>query len=73
MEKKATTKQTDKATKSLKTTISNKIELPTDFDVNKTYSVEGLSGAKHLIKGQVYEVSGEIAKELIKKGVAKLV
>lgn len=73
MENKEKLSKTDKSAKSLKKDLLKKVELPSDFDVNKTYSVEGLSGAKHLIKGKIYEVSGEIAKELIKKGVAKIV
>lgn len=53
--------------------LENKMENPTVFDVNKTYKVEAVPGAKHLIEGRVYEVTGELAKELIQKGVVKLV
>jgi hypothetical protein len=43
-----------------------------EFMPNQLYKMEALKGAKHLIEGQVYEVKGEIAKELYKKGYAKL-
>lgn len=45
----------------------------TIFLINETYKVEALKGNKHLIEGKVYEVSGEIAKILIDRGLAKLV
>lgn len=72
MTDKAKKPRAKKAEKSESVAIENKMITPDVFDVNKTYKVEAEKGAKHLIEGRVYEVSGEIARELIKKGVAKL-
>jgi hypothetical protein len=60
-----TTKTTTRKPKAEKT------EAPT-FELNKVYQMIALKGAKHLVEGKVYELTGEIAKELYKKGYAKL-
>lgn len=46
--------------------------LPT-FDVRKTYKIQATEGNKHLKSGQTYEVTGELAAILVKRGTAKLV
>lgn len=43
-----------------------------EFSPKKLYKMEALKGAKHLIEGRVYEVYGNIAEELHKKGFAKV-
>jgi hypothetical protein len=65
-EKKTTRKVTPKAE-----VIEPKAEIK--FILHKTYKVEALEGAKHLIAGRIYEVSGVIAQELVKKGFVKAV
>jgi hypothetical protein len=74
MTEKAKKPKAPRAPKKLKSEdLSNKMESPTVFDVHKIYKVEAVPGAKHLIEGRIYEVTGELARELIKKGVAKLI
>lgn len=48
------------------------VELP-KFDVRKTYKIQATEGNKHLKNGQIYEVTGELAEVLVKRGTAKLV
>jgi competence protein ComGC len=66
MAKKANTKK--EATTKKPTT--KKVEKVT-LDHSKTYSIEALSG-KHLIKGNEYQVSGDVAEILVNSGQAKL-
>ena len=43
------------------------------FVTSGVYNMKALPGAKYLIEGRVYEVSGDIARELYKKGYAEIV
>ncbi len=65
------TEKPTKTTKAKKTTAA--VEEVMEFNVNKLYKLEAQEGARYLKAGKIYEVTGEIAKELVKKGFAKLV
>jgi hypothetical protein len=67
----ATEKKTTRKPKQTETVSEPKAEIT--FVTHKVYKMEALPGAKYLIEGKVYEVSGDIARELHKKGYAKLV
>lgn len=68
MAKKATEKK--EATKATKKPTTKKVE-KVELDHSKMYSIEALSG-KHLIKGNEYQVSGDVAEILVNSGQAKL-
>jgi hypothetical protein len=65
------TEKPTKTTRAKKPTVEA-IEV-VEFNVNKLYKLEAQTGARYLKAGKIYEVTGEIAKELVKKGFAKLV
>jgi len=65
------TEKPTKTTKAKKPT--TEVVQDIEFNVNELYRLEALKGARYLKAGIIYEVTGEIAKELVKKGFAKLV
>ena len=64
--KKAEVKTADKATKK-PTAKKDKVSL----DKSKVYEIEGVGG-RHIVKGKVYRVSGDVAEILINSGKAKI-
>jgi hypothetical protein len=69
-----TEKKTKKKPTAAEKTAPKKEELSLpEFDVRKTYKIEATGGNIHLKEGQIYEVTGELAKILVSRGTAKLV
>lgn len=67
----ATEKKTTRKPK--QTEPKTEVKAKVTFVTNGVYKMKALPGAKYLIEGRVYEVSGDIARELYKKGYAEIV